>query len=226
MPRDETETAYAKCRVARKRNSPFKHRSRKRGVVNRMDTLERKGSRHSIRREHHLEDGRAKEHEVDYNTKTNEEGKISSQNAHATRCSPTSGSSPSVPPLRALSFLDRFLVLWILLAMAIGILLGNLVPSTGPDLQKGRFVGVSIPIGKNYLLFKSHYILTLCVSHWSSCHDVPHLVQSPLRNPSSLLEDKISLGSDWFLVRFELDIRSSSHVWSCLGFPTGSSRST
>jgi arsenite transporter len=32
--------------------------------------------------------------------------------------------------------------------MTIGILLGNLVPSTGPALRKGEFVGVSIPIGK------------------------------------------------------------------------------
>lgn len=32
--------------------------------------------------------------------------------------------------------------------MAIGIILGNFVPSTGPALQKGKFVGVSIPIGK------------------------------------------------------------------------------
>jgi hypothetical protein len=52
-----------------------------------------------------------------------------------------------VPPLKGLSLLDRFLVLWIILAMAIGILLGNLVPSTGPALRKGEFVGVSIPIG-------------------------------------------------------------------------------
>ena len=54
-----------------------------------------------------------------------------------------------VPPLKGLSFLDRFLVIWIILAMAIGIILGNLVPSTGPALQKGKFVGVSLPIGKN-----------------------------------------------------------------------------
>lgn len=52
-----------------------------------------------------------------------------------------------VPPLRGLGFLDRFLVLWIILAMAIGIILGNFVPSTGPSLQKGQFVGVSVPIG-------------------------------------------------------------------------------
>jgi arsenite transporter len=36
--------------------------------------------------------------------------------------------------------------------MAIGILLGNLVPSTGPALRKGEFVGVSIPIGESYLV--------------------------------------------------------------------------
>jgi ACR3 family arsenite transporter len=46
-----------------------------------------------------------------------------------------------------LGLLDRFLAVWIFLAMAIGIILGNFVPSTGPALQKGTFVGVSIPIG-------------------------------------------------------------------------------
>jgi hypothetical protein len=48
---------------------------------------------------------------------------------------------------KALGWLDRLLALWILLAMIIGILLGNFVPNTGPALQKGKFVGVSIPIG-------------------------------------------------------------------------------
>lgn len=48
---------------------------------------------------------------------------------------------------KSLGLLDQFLALWILLAMAIGIILGNFVPSTGPALQKGKFVGVSIPIG-------------------------------------------------------------------------------
>lgn len=48
---------------------------------------------------------------------------------------------------KALGLLDRFLALWIFLAMTIGIILGNFVPSTGPSLQKGKFVGVSVPIG-------------------------------------------------------------------------------
>ncbi|PVH93760.1 arsenical-resistance protein ACR3 [Periconia macrospinosa] len=36
--------------------------------------------------------------------------------------------------------------------MAIGIILGNFVPSTGPALQKGKFVGVSVPIALGLLV--------------------------------------------------------------------------
>ena len=48
-----------------------------------------------------------------------------------------------------LGWLDRLLVLWILLAIIIGVLLGNFVKAIGPALQKGKFVGVSVPIGKS-----------------------------------------------------------------------------
>ena len=36
--------------------------------------------------------------------------------------------------------------------MAVGIILGNLVPSTGPALQRGTFVGVSVPIAVGLLV--------------------------------------------------------------------------
>jgi len=52
-----------------------------------------------------------------------------------------------ISAFKALGWLDRFLAIWIFLAMAIGIILGNFVPNTGPALQKGKFVGVSVPIG-------------------------------------------------------------------------------
>src|SRR5436309_3612592 len=60
------------------------------------------------------------------------------------------------PPLEAkksvyagLGWLDRLLVLWILLAIVGGILLGNFVDSVGPALQRGKFVQVSVPIGES-----------------------------------------------------------------------------
>lgn len=54
---------------------------------------------------------------------------------------------------KQMGLLDRFLAVWIFLAMAVGIILGNFVPSTGPALQKGKFVGVSVPIGECFFFF-------------------------------------------------------------------------
>ena len=58
-------------------------------------------------------------------------------------------SSTKSSVFKSLGWLDRLLALWIFLAMALGIILGNFVPSTGPALQKGEFIGVSIPISKS-----------------------------------------------------------------------------
>ncbi|PON27132.1 arsenical-resistance protein [Trichoderma gamsii] len=52
----------------------------------------------------------------------------------------------------SLGLLDRFLAVWIFLAMAVGIILGNFVPSMSPALEKGTFVGVSIPIGSYWVV--------------------------------------------------------------------------
>lgn len=61
-------------------------------------------------------------------------------------------TSDDFPPLKALSFLDRFLVVWIILAMAIGITLGSTVHSAGRRLQGNTFVGVSFPIAIGLLV--------------------------------------------------------------------------
>jgi len=63
-----------------------------------------------------------------------------------------SESTTKVSAYKSLGLLDRFLALWIFLAMAIGIILGNFVPNTGPALQKGKFVGVSVPIAIGLLI--------------------------------------------------------------------------
>lgn len=46
-----------------------------------------------------------------------------------------------------LGWLDRLLALWILLAIVIGIVLGNFVDGMEEALQRGKFVNVSVPIG-------------------------------------------------------------------------------
>ena len=45
-----------------------------------------------------------------------------------------------------LGWIDRLLALWILLAIIVGMLIGNYADNAGEALQKGRFVGVSVPI--------------------------------------------------------------------------------
>lgn len=49
--------------------------------------------------------------------------------------------------IKKLSFLDRFLALWIFLAMVLGILLGCFVPGTQEVLNTAKLIGVSAPIG-------------------------------------------------------------------------------
>ena len=67
-----------------------------------------------------------------------------------------------VSAFQSLGILDRFLALWIFLSMLIGILLGNFVPDTGPALQRGKFVGVSVPIGAFCIAYSCVFLSVLC----------------------------------------------------------------
>lgn len=79
----------------------------------------------------------------------------SHKDASSARPEPTDAEKQTTEPAieskksvyAGLGWLDRLLVLWILLAIIIGILLGNFVDGIGPALQRGKFVDVSVPIG-------------------------------------------------------------------------------
>jgi ACR3 family arsenite transporter len=61
-------------------------------------------------------------------------------------------ASPAAPVAARLSFVDRFLAVWILLAMATGLGLGRLVPGLGDALAKVTVTGVSLPIALGLLV--------------------------------------------------------------------------
>ena len=81
---------------------------------------------------------------------------------------------------KSLGILDRFLALWIYLAMLIGILLGNFVENVGPALQKGKFVGVSVPIGKLRFPTPNDGFAKTSGSNRVACYDVSNPLQSPI----------------------------------------------
>lgn len=88
-----------------------------------------------------------------------ESGELSSQNEDKSSPDQISqenddqeGNNSKKSAFKSLGFLDRYLFVWIFVAMGVGMILGNFVPNTGEALQKGQFIGVSIPIGMLYYL--------------------------------------------------------------------------
>jgi hypothetical protein len=106
---------------------------------------------------------------------------------------------------KGLGWLDRFLALWIFLAMVIGILLGNFVENTGPALQKGKFVGVSIPIGNYYSYSQGRRHELTFPSHRSPRHDVPNPLQGAIRIFTPRLQRAGNLDPNCFQYLCELD---------------------
>ena len=64
-----------------------------------------------------------------------------------------SATSPNAEPVsRRLSRLDRYLALWILAAMAFGLVLGKLIPGLAETLETVQFAGISLPIAIGLLV--------------------------------------------------------------------------
>ena len=64
----------------------------------------------------------------------------------------TDTASPEAPVVGRLSTLDRFLPVWIGVAMAVGLLLGRWVPGLNTALEKVQIDGISLPIALGLLI--------------------------------------------------------------------------
>lgn len=108
--------------------------------------------------------------------------------------------SEKVSTFKSLGWLDRFLAVWIFFAMAIGILLGNFIPNVGSVLQKGKFAGVSVPIGwlPPDLSLHGNVEIDFVNSYRATRHDVPHLMQSQIRDFTSGSSDAEGFETDYF----------------------------
>ncbi|OLN87099.1 Arsenical-resistance protein Acr3-like protein 1 [Colletotrichum chlorophyti] len=91
------------------------------------------------------------------------------QGAEPTTSEPSTDGRTSASAFKSLGWLDKLLALWIFLAMAVGIILGNFVPGIGQALQKGKFADVSIPIAVGLLVMMYP---VLCKVRYESLHEV------------------------------------------------------
>ena len=67
----------------------------------------------------------------------------------------TTGTHPALtgaPVIRQMSFLDRWLAIWILLAMGVGLLLGRFIPGLNTVLESLSIGGISVPIAVGLLV--------------------------------------------------------------------------
>ena len=137
------------------------------------------------------------------------------QDAEAQRPQPgddTMRPGKNISAFKGLGWLDRFLAIWIFLAMVVGILLGNFVPNTEEALNKGKFVGVSVPIGMSIsVVCRTSAYNHLGNSGWPPRHDVPYPVQGALRDAAPYPAREGSVEADSLQRRRKLDRCSVLH---------------
>jgi hypothetical protein len=119
---------------------------------------------------------------------------------------------------QSLGWLDRLLALWILLAIIVGILLGNYVDTVGPALQRGKFVQVSVPIGMwTRLELRMAFVLT-CHSCRTSRDDVSHIMQNQVRDSPSRFCTSSDMDPDWIQHYSQLDCGTPLHGKSSIHY--------
>lgn len=136
----------------------------------------------------------------------------------------------ATPQLKRLAIVDQLLAVWIILAMAIGLIIGNF-SSAAEVLEQVKFVDVSLPLGTFELSRRSKVALELTkygsfVRFVNSYSDRTHRHDGSNSRTSISGSSRRSLQAERLVethplfVRRELDHSSLVHVVSRLGFPS------
>lgn len=113
--------------------------------------------------------------------------------------------------IKKLGFLDRFLVVWILLAMIIGVIIGYFAPHVQEPFETVQFGSVSVPIAVGLLVMMYP---VLCKIQYEQLHII-------LSDRKIWFQIAISLFINWVIG----PIVMTALAWACLpdlpGFRTG-----
>ncbi|KAI8061530.1 arsenical-resistance protein [Gilbertella persicaria] len=113
--------------------------------------------------------------------------------------------------MKKLGFLDRFLVVWILLAMIIGVIIGYFAPHVQESFETVQFGSVSVPIAVGLLVMMYP---VLCKIQYERLHII-------LNDRKIWIQILVSLGINWIIG----PIVMTGLAWACLpdlpGFRTG-----
>ncbi|CEG83472.1 Putative ACR3 family arsenite transporter [Rhizopus microsporus] len=105
-------------------------------------------------------------------------------------------------PIKKLNLLDRFLVLWILLAMIIGVIIGYYVPNVQESFETVQFGSVSVPIAIGLLIMMYP---VLCKVKYEQLHII-------LSKKQVWLQIAISIFVNWIIG----PIVMTALAWACL----------
>jgi ACR3 family arsenite transporter len=113
--------------------------------------------------------------------------------------------------LRKLGFLDRFLVVWILLAMIIGVIIGYFAPNVQESFETVQFGSVSVPIALGLLVMMYP---VLCKIQYERLHII-------LNDRKIWIQILISIIINWIIGPIVMTALAWATLFDLPGFRTG-----
>jgi len=111
-----------------------------------------------------------------------------------------------VSAFKGLGWLDRLLAVWILLAIIIGMVIGNYAPNAQSTLAKGKFVDVSAPLAVGLLVMM--YPI-LCKIKFETLH-------LAFKTKELWIQVGFSIIMNWLVAPFLMVCHPPDSFWKCI----------